>query len=183
MLETLIKLLGLPEGSTEEAVMQAIKDLKTNTTEMAALRAELKLGDDAALTGAVMALKARAEHTKDGAPDLSAYAPIEVVEALKSKVAALENTQVESEVNTLVESAIEDGKLLPVQKEWALSLGKTNLNALKNYVKDTPTIAALKNKQSDGVNLTDQSKGAVSDITKSVFEQIGAKLPIEEGAQ
>lgn len=60
--------------------------------------------------------------------------------------AALATTQTE----TLIEAALNDGRLLPAQKEWALGLGKANPDSLRTYLEKQPPIAALTVTQTGG---------------------------------
>lgn len=142
--EELIALLGLAADATDEHIMAAIKSLQDGQTQAAALRAELGMAEGGDAKQAVAALKAQVK------PDLSQYAPLDVVEALKGEIAALRSTQAGSEVDGLVKQALVDGKLLPAQEGWAVDLGNSNVAALKSYLAKTPAIAALKSSQTNG---------------------------------
>lgn len=141
--EQLIALLGLAAEATDEQITAALKAVIANGEQLAALRAELGITDGDGKE-AIAALKAGAK------PDLSQYAPIEMVEALKGEIAQLRNAQAGSEVDGLVKQALADGKLLPAQEEWAKELGNSNVAALKSYLDKTPAIAALKGSQTNG---------------------------------
>lgn len=141
--EQLIALLGLAAEATDEQITAALKAAIATGEQLAALRAELGIteGDG---KEAIAALKAGAK------PDLSQYAPIDMVEALKGEIAQLRNAQAGSEVDGLVKQALADGKLLPAQESWAKELGNSNVAALKSYLDKTPAIAALKGSQTNG---------------------------------
>jgi phage I-like protein len=142
--EELIALLGLAADATEEQITAALKAAKTANATIAALRSELELKDSDDAVVAVAALKA---NTK---PDLTQFAPLEVVEALKGEIATLQQNQSATEVDQLVKDALSSGKLLPAQKDWALDLGNSNVAALKSYLDKTPAVAALRTTQTAG---------------------------------
>lgn len=141
--EELIALLGLAAEATDEQITAALKAAIAAGDQLAALRAELGVTDGDGKE-AIAALKAGAK------PDLSKYAPVEMVEALKGEIAQLRNAQAGSEVDGLVKQALTDGKLLPAQEDWATELGNSNIAALKSYLNTTPAIAALKGNQTNG---------------------------------
>jgi phage I-like protein len=142
--EELITLLGLATDATNEQITAALKAAQTANATIAALRAELELKDSDDAVVAVAALK---QNTK---PDLTKYAPLEVVEALKGEIAELRNNQSASEVESLIAEALRCGQLVPAQKAWATELGTTNVAALKQYLATTPAVAALRATQTEG---------------------------------
>lgn len=145
--EQLIKILGLKADATDADIEAALVALKANADGMVALRADLKLDEGADVKEAVAALKVQAEEKK---PDPSKYAPLAVVEALKTKVATLESGINENAVDELIEQGFADGKLHKDQEEWARDLGKANVASLRAYLEKTPAIAALKTSQTQG---------------------------------
>ena len=54
------------------------------------------------------------------------------------------------EVGDLVAAALNDGRLLSAQKDWAERLGKTDLVALKSFLDSAQPIAGLNNSQTGG---------------------------------
>tara|TARA_B110000211_G_scaffold15953_1_gene16688 strand:+ start:18192 stop:19295 length:1104 start_codon:yes stop_codon:yes gene_type:complete len=140
----LITMLGLADDATDEQIASGIAALRASNTAYTALRTELGIDEETDSTTAIAALKAKAS------PDLSQYQPIEVVEGLKQEIAALRRGSEGQEVKDLVTAALKDGRLLPTQEKWAMSLGNTDIAALKGYVENTPAIAALKGTQTEG---------------------------------
>lgn len=114
--------------------------------------------DDAAITAALTALRDRAQTleqqvaslAQQANPDPAKYAPVAVVEELRSQLAALTASQRDRDVSELVEAGLEDGRLLPAQREWAESLGRSNLEALRSYLDTAQPIAALRGTQTGG---------------------------------
>lgn len=128
-LATLRELLGLPADADEAAVMAAITKLKAKA-------------DDA--DSAVAAARAQAE------PDPAQYVPISVVTDLQSHVAALRADQTAGKVAALVDEGLADGRILPGMKDWATSLGKSDIAALRSYLASAQPVAALAGTQTGG---------------------------------
>lgn len=171
MNEEQLKLLGLKKDATEEEVTAALK---------------AKLGELDGATEQVAALKGQLEQA--GNPDPSKYVPVAVVEELKIDLAALKATQTEGEVEQIVALAMQEGKLLKAQEQWAKDLGKSDLAALKAYVESAQSIAALKGNQTDStkppeegeeIKLTDTQIG-ICKATGVSQEQYLATLKSEQ---
>ncbi|OQS34288.1 hypothetical protein B0T40_15710 [Chromobacterium haemolyticum] len=82
--------------------------------------------------------------------DPARFVSVETMRALQEQVAALTAQQQGRVVEDLVTVALSDGRLLPVQEEWARGLGKSNLDALQSYLASAPKIAALSTTQTQG---------------------------------
>ena len=167
-MDELKKLLGLKQNATEEDVLAACKAnqdlLKTNETEIDALKAKVQEGDTE-----VAALKA-----KSGKADPAKFTPNEVVEDLKTQVAALKATVDNGEVEELVTVALKNGQLIPAQEKWARELAKEHgVAALKSYVDSAPQIAALKGQQTDGRSFDKDGGAVLSDTEMAVCKQLG----------
>lgn len=145
------------------------------------LIAMLELGKDASdeqIDQAMTALKAKAASTdqKDieiatlkaegGQPDPAKFVPIATFESLKADVATLKTAQDSGTVAALVKQGVADGKLLPVQEEWATELGISSIDALKGYLEKTPAIAALKGSQSKGKDPAKDGDGNDEELTE-----------------
>lgn len=137
------------EEQLEAAALKRIKDLQ-GTGDLAALRKELGLKDDAGaeeINTAVATLKA-AKAT--GTPDPAKYVEVGVVEQLRNDLAALAAKDLAREIDDLVKPALEDGRLLAAQEKWARELGKSDIAKLKAYLESAPAIAALRGSQTGG---------------------------------
>lgn len=151
LLAAVLAALALPATSTEEQAIVALKSLKDRPDPLDAVRSALGLDtnvDASAVTTAVSALKSKADKAAD--PDPTRYVPIAAFEEVKAQVVALTTKHREDEVAALVEEGLADGRLLTAQKEWAESLGKSDIAALKTYLQKTPAIAALRSSQTRG---------------------------------
>ncbi len=136
-----------------------------------ALKEALDLTEGAGIDDAVAAIAAlrtqidtaqaavAAAKAATATPDPAKYAPVTVVEELRTEIAALRAESTGREVDTLVAAALADGRLLPAQEGWARELGTTNLAALTSYVESAQPIAALRSSQSGGAD-PDTGEGA-----------------------
>jgi phage I-like protein len=159
-MEELLKLLGLAPGTPEDQAVTALKavlDKQTEQTQqIAALTAEVANKDEA-----IAAAKAQ---TPDSA--------MEAITALQAEVAALKAGQAEGEVTSLVDKALEDGRLVPAMKDWATDLGKSDLAALKGYLEKAEPIAALRGKQTGGKDL-DGKRSELNETDLAVCTAMG----------
>ena len=147
---------------------------ETDTMKLADLLARLGLPDTTTETdalAAVAALKAKADDADtqiaalksanaNQAPDPAKFVPVTALEEVKTQLAALKTSQNTTEVDALIKTGIEGGKLLPAQEEWARELGTKDVAALRSYMDKTPAIAALKRTQTDGKEPGDDGEGA-----------------------
>lgn len=151
----LIAMLGLDDSATDEQIEQAIEALKAK-----AASADQKDTEIAAL--------------KSASPDPARFVPVETFEALKAEVAALKTDKNAADVDALIKTGIDDGKLLPVQEGWARELGSKDIAALKSYLDKTPAIAALKGTQTGGKAPDGNSKdGDLDEMALAVCKQLG----------
>lgn len=133
LLTSLLAALGLAAGTPQETALTAVAALKAKADKADTEIAALKSATPAA-----------------GTPDPAQYVPIQVMKDLQTEIAALKATAATGGAELLIEKALEDGRLLPVQKGWAETLGKTNVAALKNYLDGMQPLAALLGLQSQG---------------------------------
>lgn len=127
-LADLLARLGLPETTTEDDALAAVAALKTKADEADTQIAALK----------------------SASPDPAKFVPVTALEEVKTQLAALKTSQTTTEVDALIKTGIDGGKLLPAQESWARELGKSDIAALRSYMDKTPAIAALKGSQSHG---------------------------------
>ena len=150
LLAALVAALSLAPETTEDQAIAACAALKPRLDTLDQLTTVLGVreGEDAgrAAIAACSALKASATNT----PDPAKYVPLAAFDEVKGQVAALSAQITGSKVNALVEEGLADGRLLPAQKDWAISLGTSNLAALSAYMDSTPAIAALSGTQTGG---------------------------------
>lgn len=169
--EALLKLLGLTKDASEEDVSKAVEALKAQADQVPKLREALGVDENADLDQAVADLKGR--QGESGEPDPSKYVPVTVVEELRGEIAELRGHQVDSEVDTLVKTALNDGRLLPPQEEWARKLGKKDVAALRGYLETAQPIAALKGQQSGGQAPDDGGDSKLTATQRAVCRSMG----------
>jgi phage I-like protein len=145
------KALGLPEDATDEQVLAACKQRTAKVAELEGQNTELETQLAAATQQTAAA----------GEPDPARYVPIAAFNEMRDSVAALSQQITGDKVESLVTAALNDGRLLPSQKDWATSLGKKDLAALTAYLESASPIAGLRQGQTDGdPNATAAAKGA-----------------------
>ncbi|STZ76330.1 phage protease [Bergeriella denitrificans] len=145
MNQLLQQLFGLPATATEQELTAALSALLAAKPEGAVLSADV-FKDLADKEQALAALSVQT------APDLTKYAPIEVVQALQNQVAALTAERESDKGEKLITAALAAGKLLPAQKAWAEGVLKQpgGLAFLSGFIESAQPVAALTGTQTDG---------------------------------
>lgn len=153
LLKALLAALGLPDNTTEDAAITALKDLgplnKLKARDTAALTA-LQLGADATAE-TVIAACTSLRTAQASAPDPAKFVPIESVTALQGQIAALSARQLDADLEAQIKPALADGRLLPALEGWARDLGKKDMAALTAYLGAAKPIAALTGTQTGGI--------------------------------
>ncbi|MCK2095634.1 phage protease [Thauera aromatica] len=132
MLEKLLAALGLPETTSEADALAGVAALKAKAD-----------GADAQIA----ALKAAAPAA---APDPKKFVPIEAFEAERAERVRLAALSGQSEIKSLIDAALADGRLLEAQRTHAEALGRADLAALKAMIEAAAPVAALKGMQTAG---------------------------------
>ena len=142
LLERLRYMLNLPTLATLEEILAELDKLKTvistpegTTTGLAAFIAKQ-----------AESMTALSAHV----PDPALFVPVTVMASLQAELAALSVIVNTDNINKLIAPALTDGRLLPAQKAWAESLGKTDMAALSTHLDTAQPIAALAGLQSRG---------------------------------
>lgn len=132
LLKALIELLGLPADTTEETLIQAIKELKGEMDGVLTANSEIKtllgLADTATIEdakGTIIALK-----NPTGVVSEAEFL------ALKQKVDS-------KDAKAVVELALTEGKLLPAQKEWAIEYALSNRKGFENFIEKAPKVVPM----------------------------------------
>lgn len=154
-LAKLRKLLGLPDDADEATIFVALSALKDKAT---------------AAETQVAALTTQLEEAQS--PDPSKFVPVSAFESLKADFAALSTRLTDTEVDDLVADGLESKKLLPSQKEWALSLGKKDVASLRAYLDNAAPIAALASTQTQGKKPGDEGYTPTPELV-AVCSQFG----------
>ena len=93
-------------------------------------------------------------------------------------MAALKKANTEREVADLVAVAMSDGRILPAMEDWASSLGKSDLAALRSYLDAAAPVAALKGNQTGGAGPGDHA--AAADPAKAAEDAWTASAALRE---
>ena len=86
-------------------------------------------------------------------PDPAKYVEVGVMKTLQDNVAALTqelSALKQKDTESVIQTALSDGRLLPAQKDWAESLAKTNMAALTAFLDTATPVAALTKTQTNG---------------------------------
>ncbi|MDA3978481.1 phage protease [Gallibacterium sp. AGMB14963] len=129
MLKLLQALFDLPDAS-EEVIKEKLTALSAEKTKagiaLSAVYSELATQQQKAV-----ALSAQE-------PDPTKYVALSEMKAVQDELRQLKESVVTDKVEKMVEVALSEGTLLPAQKEWAVKLGKVNLQALSDYLSVAP---------------------------------------------
>lgn len=156
--------LGLPAEATTDQAVAAIDTLRGAST--AAIATALGLpasADQAAIATGIAALKTKADAA---APDMSKFVPVEQVQALNTRLTAIEGAGHQA----AVASAIKEGKLVPALEQWALD----NQAAFASFIKDAPVILA------PGTAAGDQKADLNSDVMTADERAIASALGVTD---
>ena len=151
LLKAVLAALGLADTTTEEQAIAACSALN-----LAELRTQLGVDAKAGVTEMVAACTSLKTQAAATTPDPKKFVPVDVVEALKGELAALTGKINGKEVDELVASGLESGKLLAAQEKWARDLGGKDVAALSAYLDATQPVAALTGTQTRGKQPVDQ---------------------------
>jgi phage I-like protein len=160
--------LGLTGEATEAAALSAVTTLKAKPAALpAAVATALGVAADAAEAVALSAVTAlKAKQGDDGAT--------QVIRDLQTQVAALSATNLDRDITGLVDKALQDGKLLPAQKEWATKMGKTDIAQLSAYIATAPVVAkGLGTAQVTGQQLQQQVRDGLTQDELAMCSALG----------
>ena len=140
LIEQLRWLLNLPVGATVDDIkvqlQKIIEQLGTSPTAAASFD----------LRGHLATLSAQAS----AGPDLAKWVPVDTHRAVVGQLAALQADSRDRALEETVRGALESGRLLAAQEQWARDLGRSNLAALTQYLDTVQPVAALQGMQTGG---------------------------------
>ena len=147
LLKQLRALLGLDKDANAEAVCSAVGDLAktakaaTGTdTALATIAKALGCPDGAtaeAVATAVTQTKAAADANE---PDPAKFVKVEDYNTLAAEVATLKQDGATRRATAAVDDAVQAGKLLPAQREWAMAYAERDLEGFEAFVAKQPQI-------------------------------------------
>ncbi|RXS92965.1 phage protease [Acinetobacter junii] len=150
LLERLRWMLNLPVSATAEEIIAELGKLQSQISDKTgvAVAANSKNLFDA--LDAIDQIKIAANNQQQ--PDPSKFVPVAVVTELQTEIATLKGAVQTNEIETLITAACSDGRLRgEAMTAWATNLGKSNPQALKDYLETAPKIPALVGKQTETI--------------------------------
>jgi len=155
------------DGMHEVAVLAAMNITMNHNQEDLMDREELiamlnlaATASDADIKSAIAVLKQKADASTTQGETIATlkatqfnpakHIDLATFEATKTELAALKQSNLDSEVETLVTAGLKDGRLTKNQDAWARKLGASDIAALKQYLDDANPIEALKGSQTGG---------------------------------
>lgn len=197
LLALLRTLLGLPDTADEAQCAEALSLLSASvsgeTTQTAAASRHLPQQNliallqskDAALTTA----QAELACAKAAPPDPGKYVAMTTFQAvqqeaaqLRAKLADMEGAAAVAALSGEIEAALKDGRLAASAKPWADGLAKSNPDILREFLKSTPPVAALKGTQTGGKE-PDSTPGTASLTAEEEYARAQLGLTAEEYAK
>ena len=157
LLERLRWMLNLPVSATAEEIIAELAKLQSQISEKTgvAVAANSKSLFDALAAIDQIEIAANSQQQ----PDPSQFVPMAVVTELQTEIAELKGAVQTNEIETLITAACSDGRLRgKAQTAWATNLGKSNPQALKDYLDTAPKIPALSGKQTESIAANTQQK-------------------------
>ena len=131
-LKKLREALGLAADADVPAILAAVAVMATNSAALAKVAEKVGLAKDAA-GEAILA----AAHK---APAAGEFVPRSEYDALAARLTTLETETTDGKATAAVDAAIEDGKVTPAQREWALGYARPDAEGFAKYVEATPAI-------------------------------------------
>lgn len=167
MKELLIKLFALSAQATDEQITEKLNALiaAKGDSQVALSDVYAKLND---ANNQVVTLNAKVNN-----PDPSQFVALSQLQAVQTEFNNFKQ-QIETEKrDAMIAVALSDGRLLPAQKAWAENLGKTNLQALSEYLNTTAPNPALNGTQSGGQDPNQGKPVALSDAELAAAKALG----------
>lgn len=197
LLALLRTLLGLPDTADEAQCAEALSLLSASvsgeTTQTAAASRHLPQQNLITLLQSKDAALATAQAELAGAkaapPDPGKYVALATFQAvqqeaaqLRAKLADMEGAAAVAALSGEIEAALKDGRLAASAKPWAEGLAKSYPDVLREFLKSTPPVAALKGTQTGGKE-PDSTPGTASLTAEEEYARAQLGLTAEEYAK
>jgi phage I-like protein len=164
ILAALLAGLGLPETATQEQAVSALAALKAKPVVGAALSAALGIKADAPEQVAVEAVTALKSTSGNSTVAIA---------ALQQQIATLQAGLNSSAVQSVVDAALAARKLLPAQRDWAMSLGKADPAQLNAFLASAPVMDLGRQTTDAHEGNGGQGADALSAVQRSIAKQLG----------
>lgn len=139
----------------------------TVTIDEKALREKLGIGEEDDLLAAVDALKATKVDAGDGGDKT------EELSKLEGRVLELETEKVKLASEALVTSAINEGKLLPSQKDFAIGFATRDAEGFKKFIESQPKVVELGERGASGGSNPNMTELEPTDAERKVAVSLG----------
>ena len=158
-IKELALLLGLGENATEEDVKKRITEIKEKVENQAEEK-PIPVANSVVLSLLGLDDKAKTEDVVTAVMSFNSHKADEEKEELKKKLE-------EREAGDLVQTALKDGKISAVQKEWAMSYALSDKDGFKNFLDKAPSAVPMG--RIETVN-TDQKTGIQDELTAKILK-------------
>ncbi|UJX43043.1 phage protease [Desulfovibrio sp. JY] len=169
-LAAMAKRLGLPETAMAYEADKALADVLAAVEETAkamGMSDPVKPAQLAACARDVLAKRGQ----PDASPDPTKWAPVSELQAVASRLAALENSQAKDKAVEAVEAAMKAGKVTPGNKDWALAYASKDLEGFKAFAAVAPSI--VKPGQEGPHGQPPAADGQLGEIDLAVCSRLG----------
>lgn len=182
-LKAIAALLGLDETAEPAAILEAVKALKGDNDavkEAVDAPAEAtgeeiveKIEEKIETETAAAVEKAKAELASAAKnPDPGKFVPKAMYDDVAKRVTVLETASANTRAEVAVEKAMQEGKITPANKDWAISYASSNPDEFETFVKNAPVIV----KPGAGTKkLIPETAAAMTDEQKEICKSLGIK--------
>lgn len=157
--------LGLQATATEAEISTALTVAVNAAAELTTIRAAAKAKDGDDAEAVITAIQSQAQ------VDPARYVPIETFTAVNAELAKLRGSTSTDAAEAAVNKLIEEGKLLPATKAWALGYAWQDLTAFNTYAATLSPIVTA-GETGKGAGAPDKT-AQLSDAEKAVCATMG----------
>ncbi len=147
-LNQLARLLGLPDGADQAAILSAIGGLLDSKKP------------DGTATASVM-------------PDPSQYVPRDLYDSVATELASIRSAGNEERAMGKVDAAIQDGRVTPAQRDWALALCRQDPQSFDRFIATAPQIVPVRPKSFGSRPVLPGGDAGLSDTQLAVCSSLG----------
>lgn len=156
--------LGLAEEADENAILAAITAVQSSASAIAIAAGLAATANPNEIVVAVQSAVA-------GKADPAKFVPVDQVTALQTEIKDLRTRLDGDAADVAVNKAIEDGKLVPALKDWALAYHKSDAAGFKKYVDGMPVLTAAQRASASAPNASADQDLTAEDM--AVMSQLG----------
>lgn len=173
VLAVMAKDMRLPENASPKDVSAAWSDFSRNVDELFGAVAELTglSPSDRRLSAHAKELLGKRGQAATADPDPTKWAPVSELQAVASRLKALEDGQAQEKATEAVEAAMKAGKVTPKNKKWALGYASKDLEGFNAFVEGAPVI--VKPGQEGPGGQPPAADGQLGDVDLAVCSRMG----------